>query len=107
MTATTLTGQQQAVAVLARILATPGLASANWHVYPDRLATNRAEISGQVEAGTADDVNAAIDAYALAFELTFDDERRVSGANYCEEFTEIAASGVIDGVKVKVWGAAR
>jgi hypothetical protein len=104
----TLTGQQRAVAVLAAILATPGLAEATWTVYPDRLATGRAEIEGQIdsEAGAVV-VRAAVNAYASAFELVFDDERFVAGGGHCEPYTSIRVRGVIDGVDVKVWGAAR
>lgn len=107
MTADTLTGQQQAAAVLSKILAMPGLVQATWKVYPDRLATGTAEVVGQISVGSHADVNAAIDAYALAFELSLDDERHVPGSDYCEAFTEISTSGVIDGVNVKVWGAVR
>lgn len=107
MIVATLTGQQQAVAALAKILATPGLVQATWKIYPDRLATGTAEVVGQIKAGSHADVNAVIDAYALAFELGLDDERYVPGADYCEAFTEISTSGVIDGVRVKVWGAVR
>lgn len=107
MATPTLTGQRRACAVLAAILATPGLAEATWTVWGERVASGRMEIHGQIAAGSAGDVNAAIDAYALAFGLRFDPERSMSGSDYCEAFTEIATSGVIDGVKVKVWGAAR
>lgn len=108
MTTTTLTGQQRAVAVLAAILATPGLAKATWRVYQDRMATARPKISGQVEQGSEGAVRAAITSYAAAFsELTLDDEGHAPGTPDCAAFTVIAAAGVIDGVTVRVWGAGR
>ena len=104
---TTFTGQQRATAVLAAILALPGLPAATWLVHPDRLATDGSELSGQVAHGTPDDVRAAIDAYVTAFsELRYNDEKFVKG-NPWSSFTSIGASGVIDGVHVRVWGAAR
>jgi len=108
MSTTTLTGQQRAVALLAAILATPGLPPATWRVYQDQMATGRAEISGQVEQGSESTVRAATTSYATAFgELTLDDEGRAPGTPDCTAFTVIAASGVIDGVTVRVWGAGR
>ena len=108
MTAAILTGQQQAVAVLARILAVPGVAQASWHVYRDAEAAERAEISGQIAQGTVADVRAAINTYTVAFSwLDLDDEAHFAGDDSCEAFTSIGASGVIDGVTVRVWGAGR
>jgi hypothetical protein len=103
----TLTGQQRAVAVLAAILATPGLADATWTVWPDRLSEGRAELHGQLEGQPVNDLRAAVDTYFLAFNLRLDEDRFMSGTEYCRAFTEISTSGVIDGVTVKVWGAGR
>lgn len=103
----TLTGQQQAAATLVQILAVPGLSSATWSVYPDRLASGGAEISGQLDSAAPTEVRASIDAYVAAFSwLTYDDERVCSAVYDCPAFIQVGASGVRDGVLVKVWGAA-
>lgn len=103
----TLSGQQRATAVLAAILTVPGLSAASWLVHPDRLATDNAEIAGQITSGTPDEVRAAIDAYVATFsELSYNDEKFVKGSPE-SSFVSIGASGVIDGVHVTVWGAAR
>jgi len=104
---TTLTGQQRAVAVLAAILATSGLAEATWTVRADPLGRGRAELDGQLERQPIADLRAAIDAYFLAFDLRLDEDAWMPGTNYCAAFTKVGTSGLIDGVTVKVWGAGR
>ena len=103
----TLTGQQQAAAVLARILAVPGLPDATWTVYQPGACASIPEIVGQVHSGAIAAARSAIDAYALALELYFDDEKHLAATDYCAAFTHIGAHGVIDGVDVKVWCAGR
>jgi hypothetical protein len=101
------TGQQKAVAVLATILAMPGLPEATWTVYPDRLSRGRAELHGQLEAQPIADLRAAIDAYFLALDLRLNEDRWMSGTDHCAAFTEVSTSGLVDGVTIKVWGAGR
>jgi len=103
----TLTSQQRAAAVLAAILATPGLDAATWTVWPDRLSEGRAELHGQLEGQPIANLRAAIDAYFLAFNLRLDEDAWMPGTDYCAAFTEVSTSGLIDGVRVKVWGAGR
>jgi hypothetical protein len=104
----TLTGQQQAVAALAAILDVPGLPDAKWTINLPGESGIIPGITGQMSARDLADARRAIDAYVLAFSmLSYDDETHVPGAAYCEAFTEVAASGDIDGVSVKVWCAGR
>jgi len=106
----TLTGQQRAVAVLAAILATPGLAPATWSIRPDSMciASDTARLEGQLSSRQSiDDLRAAIDAYFIVFGLRLDEDAWMPGTDYCAAFTEVSTSGLIDGVRVKVWGAGR
>lgn len=103
-----LTGQQQAAAILTRILAVPHLPGTVWSVYPDRLALGGAQISGQLDSGAATDARAAIDFYVAAFSwLSYDDEMAIPVGDDCRAFVRVGASGVRDGVTVRVWGAAK
>lgn len=108
MTAATLTGQQQAAAALVTILAVPDLPDAKWTINLPGESGTVPEITAQVRIRDLADARRAIDAYVLAFSmLSYDDERYIPGADYCEAFTEVSASGDIDGVSVKVWCAGR
>lgn len=107
MTTTTLTGQQQAVAVLARILATPGLADATWTIYPDAMCGSKPEIHGQIHnPGALDDARIAVDAYWMTFDLALSDDKFIGAVHGWESFTKVEARGVVDGVCVQVWAAA-
>jgi len=106
----TLTGQQRTCAVLAAILATPGLPDATWTVYPDSMCSSsltpqlRGQLSGRQPIA---DLRAAIDAYFLQLDLSADEDQFVPGDDRCAGFAEVSTSGLIDGVYVKVWGAAQ
>lgn len=105
MNATTLTGQQRAVAVLAAIVTVPGLPEATWTVWTSQNSAAPA-IEGQLDSGTLSAIRAAVTAYASEFALAADNEKFIPSRN-CESFTRIRVSGVVDGVHVKVWGPAR
>ena len=108
MTAATLTGQQRAAAVLAAVLAVPGLPDATWTVYAPQQSGKLPEITGQVQSRPIADARAAIDTYVLAFSrLSHDNEQHLAATDYCEAFTQISAFGDIDGVSVTVWCAGR
>ncbi|NUP50415.1 MAG: hypothetical protein HOW97_24355 [Catenulispora sp.] len=108
MTTTTLTGQQHAAAVLAAILTVPGLPDATWTIYAPQQSRKLPKITGQVQSRSVADARRAIDAYVLAFSmLSYDDEQHLAGTDYCTAFTEVSASGDIDGVSVTVWCAGR
>jgi len=97
LTQTAQTTQLAAAFALTRILAADGLAEATWRI------NTSADLAGELEPVTGLDCRAEVRRYADALGLAVEPEHFVPNGPH--SFVDVSASGVFDGVTVRVWAA--